>query len=169
MDERWEGLQTVRCSLYLSMRFWYADWGEVGHGRLKRGNDRRQWWEKRMGGAARVKWERCNHMCYLAECCHHLCSSSMRPRGTLCKWALMDRFLHFPFRFLHLPIPYPLPFFVHVNFQFIYSRTFPLFSLFFNLPTSHLPRSFQKLFLLFLRHRTISFLLFTETDRAIDL
>lgn len=28
-----------------------------------------------MGGAMRERWGRCNRMCYLAECSHHLCTT----------------------------------------------------------------------------------------------
>lgn len=80
MDERWRGLQTVRCSLYLSYAFLIRrvreGWRGVGG---LRGEDGIGW------GRVKERRRRCYRMYYLAECCQHLGLSLMRPGGTLCR------------------------------------------------------------------------------------
>lgn len=42
----------------------------------------------RGGGTTRGRRRRCYRMCYLAECCQHLCSSLMRPGGNIMQMSL---------------------------------------------------------------------------------
>lgn len=85
------------------------------------------------------------HMCYLAECWQHLCSSLMRPWGTLCRWVLMDRWLapkqgHWLRRLLLPPLCLPIhppSFSVHVIVQFVCVLIFPFFVLIFSLMPAH--------------------------------
>ena len=89
------------------MRFWYAVWGvgQTGGGWKDWGakTDWRWWYKKKVcvcvcggGGVMKGRRRRCYHKCYLADCFWHLCSSLMRPVGTLCRWALMERGLYSP-------------------------------------------------------------------------